>query len=91
MTDQKLPRPSRIYWITRDSEPDGTLSANVDVWDARPRIHRRDDGHGVGVFWLDENAGIGLRYGNFPYAAVAAWGHAMPDTDHESICVEVCG
>ena len=83
----ELAKPARVYWVTRDSDTDGSLSASVDVWDERPTRHRAD--YGQGAFWLDANQSLGQRYGNFPYDAVAAWGHAMPDTDRECIRVEI--
>lgn len=82
-----LPKPSRVYWVTRDSGSDGRLSDWVDVWDARPALHRCE--YGSGTYWLDPDQSLGQRYGNFPYDAVAAWGHAMPETPHESIRVEI--
>jgi hypothetical protein len=83
-----LTRPSRVYWVTRDTDTEGVLSDHVDVWDVKPTMHRYY-GEERGLFWLDDNGGINGRYGRFPLEAVAHWGHTLPDTERECIRVEV--
>lgn len=78
------------YWVTRDSDIDGTLEPDVDVWMARPVMVRLSSEGGIN--WYDESdTGLTHRWKRLPIALVAAWRHTVPETDRECIRVDSWG
>lgn len=78
------------YWVTRDSDIDGRLEPDVDVWMSPPVLVRLS--HDGGINWYDtSDNGLSHRWKRLPIAVVAAWGHSVPETDHECIRVETWG
>lgn len=72
------------YWITRDSEIDGTLGESCDLWSARPQRCESGDG----ALWLSGEFDIETRVGTVNVEVVRRVFGTAPDTDRECIRFE---
>jgi hypothetical protein len=76
------------FWITRDSEPDGSLSDYCDLWVVKPS-RLRYDADGPGGFWMGCEGEWSLvgHYETVSVEVVRTWFHVVPDTSRECIRV----
>lgn len=73
------------YWITRDSNDEGELSIQVDVWNAPPELHRLPGG---GSMWLGrDDMGVETRTGIWSLDETLKACRVLPDTYRE--CIKV--
>lgn len=78
-----------LYYLTRDTNCDGELSSEVDVWYRKPLRHKL--GLDKGYVWLpsdycSENVSNDLGfYGSFSMDYIAKTFRTRPDTDMECI------
>lgn len=80
------------YWVTRDSNADGSLSDTVDVWLTRPE--RKTLPGGLGAMWICDDIFIPTANGE-SHARYTTWTldqcrracHTVPDTDRECLHV----
>jgi hypothetical protein len=80
------------YWLTRDQDAEGNIEPTVDVWLARPTLHRLPGG--VGVVWVCDDVLVETAGGDCP-ARYAQWSvdqclrtcRVYPETERECICV----
>lgn len=77
------------YWCTRDSDENDQLSPYVDVWMKKPTRWRLT--MTGGAVWLGEDGLVTTRHSRAPVDAVRAWGHTVPETDRECLCVNTMG
>ncbi len=86
MAASSSPSKYSTYWLTRDSDEDGTLSPQVDVWLARPR--RTTLSYAQGAFWIgSDDIGLDHRYAVWTIADCIRNAGVYPATDIECIRV----
>jgi hypothetical protein len=81
-----------VYWVTRDSDAEGNLDPDIDVWLSQPR--RSTLPGGLGAVWICDDIMVPSADGDVP-ARYATWTkdqcmracNVIPETDRE--CVRV--
>ncbi len=72
--------PCTVYF-TRDARVDGTLTATIDMWAARPHSSRA----GKGVIWYPADIALDSLMGRYTVAAVQAYLGTVPDEPMQCI------
>lgn len=76
---------SEPYWLTRDSNDEGELSIQVDVWSEPPELHRLPGG---GSMWLGkDDCGVETRTAIWSLDETLKACRVLPETYREIIRV----
>lgn len=71
------------YWLTRDKRH-GILSDTVEVWLAKPTLHRFEDGD---IMWLPDLGVEDAHFGEWTIAKCLKECRTYPETERECIIV----
>jgi hypothetical protein len=78
---------ARVY-LTRDSDTDGKVSDQVDVWTVKPTWFETTP-HGKGTVWIDTSADLRQTFTPMHVAAAEKRYGSVPTTDAVCLSVEV--